>query len=136
VSQILRLKIKGLYTHPNPLSEVPQGALAAATNLVIDRESIAESRRGFSQYGNTVSDMAKLMVYRDTLLLHADSALYRDSDNLGTWVAYSGAFTPPFPPIQMQSVEINKSFFFTTNLGVYRLDAIAGTPVRSGVVRP
>ena len=86
MSQKLRLKIKGLYTHPNPLSEVPDGALAAATNLVIDRESIAESRRGNKQYGSPLTDVAKLMVYRDTLLAHAGSSLYRDSDNMGTWV--------------------------------------------------
>ena len=47
MAQELKLKIRGLYTHPNDLSEVPDGALAIADNIVIDEESVAASRRGF-----------------------------------------------------------------------------------------
>lgn len=46
--QFLNLKAKGLFTHPNPFSEVPPGALLEASNVVIDREGIIENRIGFN----------------------------------------------------------------------------------------
>lgn len=48
MSQQLTTRVKGLYTFPNPLSEVPDGALIVADNTVIDREGTIEPRRGFS----------------------------------------------------------------------------------------
>lgn len=42
------IKVNGLFTFPNDLSEVPEGALFKANNAVIDRDSIAEPRRGFT----------------------------------------------------------------------------------------
>jgi hypothetical protein len=47
--QSINLKHKGLYTWPNPLSGIPEGALEIAKNLVIDREETAEPRRGYSE---------------------------------------------------------------------------------------
>lgn len=133
MSQKLNLSIHGLYTHPNPFSEVPSGALKIAQNLVIDRESVAESRRGYKQYGTTRVDINKLLSFNNKLILHDDNDLYRDSDDAGTWVAYTGTFNAPQPPIQMQGEEFDKSFFFTSDLGVYKLETTTSTPRRSGV---
>lgn len=45
----LELRAKGLFTWPNPLVEVPDGGMALAKNVVIDRESTVEPRRGYSE---------------------------------------------------------------------------------------
>ena len=38
--QVLNLKVSGLYTNPNQFSEIPQGALSIAENVVIDKGSV------------------------------------------------------------------------------------------------
>ena len=54
--QKLNLKIDGLYLDPNSFSEVPAGALSRADNISIDKDSVAESRRGFNYYGDELTD--------------------------------------------------------------------------------
>ena len=53
MSQKTVLKAKGLYTDPNQLSSLPDGAMVKAENVTIDRIDVVRSRRGFAQYGNT-----------------------------------------------------------------------------------
>lgn len=45
----LTVKARGLYLWPNPLSEIPEGGMVLAKNVVIDRESTVEPRRGYSE---------------------------------------------------------------------------------------
>lgn len=136
MAQKLDLKIKGLYLNPNNLSEVPAGALAIANNIVIDKESIAESRRGQKTYGNQLSipsgEINKIFNYRNSLITHYNSKLGYDSDNAGTWVAYSGTYTEPDTDFKMRSLEANRNFYFTTSQGIYKLDAIDATPRPAG----
>lgn len=54
MSQKLTVKAKGLYTFPNPISEVPNGALIVADNVIIDREGTIEPRRGYSKLPGTL----------------------------------------------------------------------------------
>jgi hypothetical protein len=132
-SQILKFSISSLYTNPNPFSAAPAGSLAIANNIVIDRENIGESRRGFKQYGLPLVGLKKYLRYNDTLLAHVGTTLRYDSDNAGTWVSYSGSFTEPASPIAMQSAQLQQALFFTSLGGVYRLDTVTGTPRRAGV---
>lgn len=46
--QKLTVKAKGLFTYPNQVSEVPNGSLVQADNVVIDREGVLEPRRGYN----------------------------------------------------------------------------------------
>lgn len=137
MSQVLNLKIAGLYTHPNDLSEVPQGALARADNVVINRESVAEPRRGFDRltYGfASNSDRAnKLFVYQDTILAHyATNKLARYSSG---WTNYSGTFDPPSATVPVRAAEANNNFYFTTSTGVKVLDSVSATPGSAGIPR-
>jgi len=130
-------KIKGLYSYPNPLGEVPKGALAIADNIVIDADGSAQSRRGFDvlaeSIGTVSSRINKLFSYQNQVLAHYDvnSLAYR---NVGTgWSPYSGTYTPiNAASTKVRSAESNSNFYFTTNNGIYRLDAYTGTPVLSG----
>jgi len=58
----LTLNAAGLYSFPNQLSKVPIGALSQADNVVIDREGVLESRRGYNSLpgalGTTSTDVA------------------------------------------------------------------------------
>lgn len=135
--QSLDLKAKGLWTHPNPLSEVPQGALLVATNVVVDREGIIETRRGVKRYGTALTLSAgqrpnKLFEYKDKALLHYGTTLARDSDDAGTWTDYSGSYTAPSGAARIRAVRANSNFYFTTNAGIKKLDAVAGTVGQAG----
>lgn len=130
---LVQLDNKGLYTYPNPLSQVPPGAMTIAQNVVIDRPGMVETRRGFDYYGTTLpSEAVKAFVYMTRLLWYcADGELVYDSDGDGTWVTYSGTFSPPSGGF-LNSTQANGNFYFTTNNGVYKIDALAGTPRQAG----
>jgi hypothetical protein len=130
--QKLDLRLRGgLYTNPNNLSETPPGSLAVADNVVLDRESIIQSRRGQTFYGTalTATSLNKLFTYNDTLLLHYDNKLAFDSDNAGTWVNFTGTYNPP-TGFKIDSVQANKNFYFTTQSGIYKIDSLVPDAVR------
>lgn len=134
------MQLRGLYTHPNPLSEVPQGALIKAKNVVLDKEGIIETRRGMKQYGialplTTGQKLNQILNYQDSLLLHAGTTFYYDSDNAGTWLPYSGAFNPPSGAAKIRGLEANKNFYFSTSSGIFKLDQLTGTPVAAGGIK-
>src|SRR6478609_988938 len=107
------LKVEGLWLHPNPFSEVPVGGLAQATNIAIDRPSIAEVRRGQSQYGNAFSEVANsVFSYEGALLIHTGDTLSYDAGN-AAWTAYSGNFAAP-ANTRMRSIEANKNLYVTS----------------------
>jgi hypothetical protein len=83
------LKIAGLYTDPNSIGSVPEGALVEAENVIIDSDDVLESRRGFKVYGVEFSGgTAKQMLdYKDTILRHHSDLLSYDL------VASPGTFT-------------------------------------------
>ena len=47
MAQELTQRIAGLWTFPSDLTGAPEGSLAIADNIVIDRDNDAEPRRGF-----------------------------------------------------------------------------------------
>lgn len=131
--QKLNLKIRGLWLHPNPFSEVPDGALVEATNIVIDRESIAEVRRGQYQYGNTLpSAPDKLYNYRNTMLVHYDNKLAYDSGN-GAWTTYAANCASPSSDTYTHAIEANRNIYFTSNTGILKLDSVTSNLVSAGV---
>jgi len=101
--QNVNLKVAGLYSFPNRLSSIPQGALLVANNIVINRDSIAESRRGYKIYGsaingntgagNTANTSHQLLTYKNRLFRHwgagAGTTLEYDSSGSGTFSAFS-----------------------------------------------
>lgn len=134
MAQQIDLKSRGLYTYPNALGSVPAGAMVIADNVVIDREDTTETRRGFKKYGTVLAGpIRKFFEYQNRLIVHHDNKLARDSDGAGTFVDYSGTYAAPTGAIRMRSTLANKNLYLTTSGGVFRLDALAGTPTLSGV---
>jgi hypothetical protein len=139
MGQTLNLKLKGLYTLANHMSEVPEGALAEADNIVIDRDSIAESRRGFKEYGDALvgapTAIRRIIPYQDALIGHYGSVLRRD-EGAGVWNTYTGTFAEPDTGYRVRDAQSNKNLYITTAAGVKQLDAIDGTWKAAGVPRP
>jgi hypothetical protein len=137
-SQELKLELKGLYTSPNNLSSVPEGALEVANNVVIDKSNIVESRRGQGQYGSPLSigagQVNKIFNYASSTIVHYDTKLAYDSGS-GTYVDYTGTYTAPTSTLKMKSLEALRNFYFTTDAGVYKLDSLTATPRPAGVVK-
>lgn len=74
MGQTLVVKAKGLFTNVNELSEIPEGGLTVCNNVVVDRDGIVESRRGFGKltykFFNTAHRALNLFEYKDKLLAH------------------------------------------------------------------
>jgi len=126
------LKAKGLYTDPNQLSGIPEGAMVVAENVVIDRDDIVESRRGFAQYGNTFgisSDRSKqLLVYKNRVLVHYEDKLLFNANphNMevdGDFEPFAGSYSELEPGLRIKGFESNKNFYFTTNDGIKKISA-------------
>lgn len=82
MSKTLTLTPKGLYTYYNNLASVPEGALLKANNIVINREGVAEPRRGIKWYTEEMPDYAKqLLQYKATIIRHVGSTLALDSSD-------------------------------------------------------
>jgi len=134
------LESAGLYTFPNNLSKVPVGALLQADNIVISREGVAESRRGVAKTGTTLglsgSDFIdQYFSYQNRLLVHdSTGVLSYDSDGAQTWTAFTGTFDPPASIAKIKGAESNKNFYFSTDAGIYKMDAYNAQPTTAGAV--
>lgn len=138
--ETLNVRLKGLYTHPNPLSEAPAGALLVAKNVNVDKEGIVEIRRGLKKYGTELTlavgeTINKLFSFKDVLLVHYASKLARDSDGAGTWSDYSGSYAAPSGAGKIRSIEANKNFYFTTDGGIKKLSDPTGSITQAGGIK-
>lgn len=124
----------GLFTYTNLVSQAPAGSMLIAQNIVIDKPGVAETRRGFMQFGDPFDDdILKMFAFQDRLLVnHGDSLAY-DSDGSGAFVDYAGTFTAPTDE-KMRSTEANSNFYFTTDNGIYKIDDITNDPFQAGGV--
>lgn len=143
--QTLQMKILGLYTNSNELSYAPDGALLTADNIWISKDSIAESRRGFTYLPfalpNANDRADKLSQFENQLLVHYnDSTSGTNNDKLAYYsnstgvMTYSGSFEHPDPFMaRMKFAESNKNIYFTTSTGVFKNDLITNNPTPAGM---
>jgi hypothetical protein len=141
----MTLKLRGLYTHANPTSETPDGALQVADDIVIDRESIAQPRRGFDRLANGFSDAAyranKLIFYKNKLIAHFHTNLMAHYTT--TWNTFSGTYIPPangdttssYARLRIRHAEANQNLYITTGNGVRKLDNPDSTPIAAGGIK-
>lgn len=136
--QKLELQLKGLYTSPSYLSGAPEGSFEIADNVVINAKNIVDSRRGQKQYNEPLDvgmdgEINKLFNYASSLIVNYSEKLAYD-DGIGGWTDYSGTYEAP-EGFKMRSLEALQNFYYTTDRGIYKIDELAGTPRRAGVVR-
>jgi hypothetical protein len=131
--QIVNRRVIGLFTHYNSF-QVPEGALLQADNCVIDREGIVSKRRGMNRHGAALSASASsLMEFKDRLVLLEGTTLKYDSDGLGTWLPWTGAFGPPDTSTRIHFVEARSNLYFTSLLGIYKNDLLTNSPKKAGM---
>ena len=117
MSQQVNLKAKGLFTYDNQLSSIPEGALLEATNILINRLNIIESRRGFKIYGNAFGNSStrvkQLLRYKNRILRHYNDKLQFDSNNEGNFLQFSGNYSEPEDGIRIKFKEAAGNLYFT-----------------------
>lgn len=126
--QDLTFSVAGLYTSPNQFSSVPHGALQIADNIRIDRPNVGQTRRGLKHYGLDIADLLStpgfvknIYNFKEKLIARFNDTLLYDSDDAGTWLAYTGTFTPS-TGFALRSMQANKNFYVNTQNGVKKLD--------------
>lgn len=126
------LRAKGVFSLPNFLSEIPEGALLEALNVVIDRDGIIEPRRGFKQwksFGSLADRNKQLLSYKDKILVHYDNKLaYETTGNFVEFKDSTGTTDAILEETEtgrrIRGVEAsNGNFYITTNSGVKRLSS-------------
>lgn len=127
----VNLKAVGLNFQPNPL-ELPPGSLTEASNVIIRRDDVLESRRGYKIYGNsfgTSTDRtSQLAIYKGRILRHYGSTLQFDTGSTNTsgvnlFSSFSGSFSPTEAGLRIKSIESNGNFYFTTSDGIKKISA-------------
>lgn len=133
MAQVLNLKIAGLYTNPNQLSETPEGGLLQALNTVIDRGGIIESRRGHKKLVNVGQGIEQIYEYQDKLILHYGNKFAYQLDSNYNFQEYTGDYFG-FDPLKIKSTLSNKNIYFATLSGVKKIAKIDQTQLSdSGV---
>ena len=135
MAQKLDLKIKGLYKNPNVFSDVPAGALSVAKDVVIERDSIVETRRGQNFYKNQLAQVPdKIFNFINNRILRTvDGKMLHDNGNV--WTEYNGLYPSIDKKTKAQSLEVNRNFYFTSTTGIKKLDSITSDITFAGAVR-
>lgn len=138
MSQVLNLKAKGIWTYSNNLSAVPEGALLKADNVVIDSDSLIESRRGYfipaADFTPGTDRADKFFFYRETLLAHRTSNVL--SRYVGSaWVDYAGSVQNPDSVTKIHSVEASQNLYFTSSTGIRKLESVTSTIISAGMYK-
>ena len=136
--QKLTLKIAGLYTSPNELESVPEGALLKADNIDIIKDDIAEPRRGFGRLSagfSTTTDRSDVtFFYQDKQFAHHGTFLSADElsyFNAGAWNSV-GSVSAPSANTRIKHLLSNQNLYFTSSSGIKKLDAYNATLVNAG----
>lgn len=137
------LKALGLKLSPNQL-ELPPGSMSEASNVIIRRDNVVQSRRGYKLYSNSFgssSDYAKQLIsYKDTLIRHYNSVLQFqtstvDDNGAVQFSSFAGSYDEPEAGIRIKSVESNGNLYFTTTDGIKKISsATAAFSTDSGFI--
>lgn len=122
-------KASGLKTFKNELT-LPEGSQILADNVVIDRDNVVESRRGFGLYGaefGTDGNRAdQLFQYKNRLLLSYEDKLAFD-DGAGTFTDFAGVYEALETGLRIKSIDSNGNFYFTTSSGIKKISALTAS---------
>ena len=128
------LNARGLDTSPNHLDQSEPGGLTTASNVIIKRDNIIESRRGYKLFGTgfgTSSDRSKQLIsYRDRILHHYSNVLQFqngvDNDGEPVFTDFSTSVEETQTGLRIKSVESNGNLYFTTSEGIKKISAADG----------
>lgn len=141
MAQLFTVEARGLVTNPNDLAAA-QGSMSQADNIDISREGVFQPSRGFERH---VSNLAGIpVVTRATTVWNGTRIVYYDEtgggdtgkiayiDNSGNYVEIMLNVEPPQGRSTITFMEAGNCLYWTSNQGVYVLDALGNTPVIAG----
>jgi hypothetical protein len=122
--QLEVIAAKGLYTQPNPIADVPDGALDIADDVVITSDDVIEPRRGFTPsatFGTGSSRPHQIYEYGNFIYVHYDAVI---GAQVGSTIGSVGGVynPPPFTNAKVRFAEANKNLYVTTSTGVRRAE--------------
>ncbi len=130
---------RGIISQHNPVSLAPEGSLIEAENCVMDREGIISKRRGFAKWaalGTTAPfDTDKyhsMSEYLSNLIIH-DGTTLKYMSTAGSVTSWSGTVDVPANASRIRYGRDRLNLYLTTDLGIYRTDALANDPVLAGM---
>jgi hypothetical protein len=129
-SSTVNLKALGLNFSGNAL-ELSPGSLIEANNVIIRRDDVIESRRGYKLFGEEIpnSEKAKqLMTYRQRILRHyGDKIAYQDgtlNNGKANFTEFDGSYSEVQSGLRIKFNQAkNGNFYFTTNEGIKKISA-------------
>ena len=137
----LTVKANGLSTYSDQLSEVPEGSLSVASNVVINKDGLFSPRRGYENLSGDIDGAIKslhtytqdrfnyLLSYRED---NADRLLSRYNDDTQQWIDFPTQIEPPSGAVTIKTAQANKNLYLTSSKGVQKLDSVTGDLVDSG----
>lgn len=136
MSQSVILDMKGEHTYNSDISGVPPGSLALGQNININRQGIAEPRRGYDllAYGLPLgSDRAKKLVFWNSeLFIHYGTTFTYYAPLSGP--SSRGSLTAPSNATSIRTVvSENKNLYVTSDAGLKKTDAVATSLYAAGV---
>jgi hypothetical protein len=140
VPETVEVDFKGLYDYPNQFSpqSLPNGALTAATNAVLERPGVIDSRRGFGVYGNTTGTPSQgltFTTYNSGRLIHCDDNRIYVDNNAGQFAALTSTqFNVPgsYAGSRIRFQEQNGNLYFNANAGIFKIQALNSAPILAG----
>jgi hypothetical protein len=137
----LTVKANGIYSFQDQLSEVPEGSLSVASNIVINKDGLFSPRRGYRNLDSSLQGAIKSMhtytVNRFNHLLaysefdgSKDLSVY--DDDAGTWSTFPTSIEPPEGATTIKTAQANKNLFLTSSNGVQKIDSISGDILDAG----
>lgn len=128
-----KLRIKGLFSQPNVYSQVPEGALRTADNVVIDREGVASPRRGFDNIGGFggSSVFNSIVEFQNKLVGNYSTGLLGYYDG-SAWTNIAGSYPAP-TGTRTRFAPASQNLYFTTTTGVKKMEAYTSAPGAMGV---
>jgi hypothetical protein len=118
----------GLYTNPNDIGEIPEGALVQADNVVISRDGIVEARRGSEI--KSVKQLVALFGFKGRLLGSTGTALSLAASDFSSWSDYAGAV--PAAGNRLRTAMANGNLYVASAQGIQRLESPTGTLMPAG----
>lgn len=124
------IKALGLNRSINAL-EAPEGSLYEASNVIIRRDDVIESRRGYDLFGTSFgvsTDRCKQMAeYKNRIIRHySDKLQFEDelnNDGEMNFLSFSGSYLEALSGYRFRSIEGNGNFFFTSSEGIKKISA-------------
>lgn len=131
-------KFLGLFAQRNTF-DVPDGAMEEANNVVVADDDTLTKTRGFYEYYDPASDtLNALFLYQNKLMavFSDEMAYFTDTgsapNETGSRTNLTGATVTVTAPRQSRSVEQSGNLYWTTDLGVLKIDAFDATVYEAG----